>query len=118
MPQTILATHERLEAISLLSLPVIEYGSTVEVDVAWCRDAFLSFSTEVLRFMAENGSNVRVLNMNANIESEGDPDADGQTWPNYTYKRYCIKDAKGVSKGSARPLLNARRENPALVWLL
>lgn len=109
----------------MLNLPGIKYSpesSTnpqIEVvismgDARLCRVVMQQFATQVMQFMVERGSKLKLFNANPTValkdEVNHPADANGHFWPNYTYVRGRTIDATGRTKVIAVPFAGGYRD--------
>jgi hypothetical protein len=73
-----------------------------------------NFATHVLRYLAQNGSNVRVLDISRYHVSYHLPDLfsdkDDQKYPRYTYTKCNTQDGEGINRVIGMPLYDAVKQ--------
>jgi len=89
-------------------------------EVTLCRHAFRNYATEIMRFMAVRGSNMRLLKIKSDVEPNCRParDLDGLQWPRYTYAKGRTINAHGMSEVVALPAPGACHTYPDMHFLL
>jgi hypothetical protein len=118
-----LSSNKSIQCLRMLNLPIVEYNTAASTPItvkeaAWCRHTFANFATEVMRFMDDCGSSVRLLQRfpYSSLRDQPAPsDVDGHKWPYYTYLKGRVTDSRGASQTVACPLPGAGDEYP-LLW--
>ena len=127
-----ISTHPVLEAFRVLNPPTVNFdedddaGASVPVraQVYLCQFLMQHFANKIFRYMADRGSNLRVLIIkpsSEDVRADGEElhvDTNGHQWPEYHYARGRLAEVTGTNGVVAHPLRNVLLDFPDLVSLL
>ncbi|KAF2028599.1 hypothetical protein EK21DRAFT_90566 [Setomelanomma holmii] len=127
-----IASHHRLQALRMLTLPIIDYGYATnptasngtaieDSHVYMTQITMLNFATEIFRYLYKRGSTIKYLAVApACIHEFTRPkkDENGHQWPWYYYVRSRTVDVRGMQEVVALPATYLREEMPVDAQIL
>jgi hypothetical protein len=123
--QYVIARHRGIRTLSMLNMPVIDYGMTVNPHIInlesisgahskLCRVVMQKFANEIMRFTDVLGSNVKLFAAQPGEVAEASqrpgPDINGHRWPEYFYLKGRNMNLRGVEDAVALPLRGTHEE--------
>ena len=116
----------------MFNLPVLKYSNNMvlrhnegrspisDKDAKLALVVFQRFSDQVMQFMAERGSSLRLFAMRPPLPPYRRPakDVEGQQWPNYAFTKGSVTDVRGIRSVVAVPLALSEKETAKESFIL